>query len=45
MLIPREIAQSIVEETGSIMKRDIHFMDEEARIIASMDAGRVGDLH
>ncbi|WP_169738723.1 CdaR family transcriptional regulator [Salinicoccus luteus] len=45
MLIPREIAQSIVEETGSIMKRDIHFTDEEARIIASMDAGRVGDFH
>ncbi|MYL49257.1 hypothetical protein GLV98_07160 [Halobacillus litoralis] len=45
MLIPKEVAQSIVQETEKIMDRNINFMDEEARIIASLDVGRVGDYH
>ncbi|WP_347861494.1 sugar diacid recognition domain-containing protein [Salimicrobium sp. PL1-032A] len=45
MLIPKEVAQSIVHETEAIMNRNINFMDEEARIIASLNAGRVGDYH
>lgn len=45
MLIPKEVAQSIVHETESIMKKNINFMDEEAKIIASLDPGRVGDFH
>lgn len=45
MLIPKEVAQSIVQETESIMNKNINFMDEDARIIASLDERRVGDFH
>ncbi|SFF73190.1 transcriptional regulator, CdaR family [Halobacillus alkaliphilus] len=45
MLIPKEVAQSIVHETESIMNRNINFMDEEAKIIASLNPDRIGDFH
>ncbi|WP_304413570.1 sugar diacid recognition domain-containing protein, partial [Halobacillus sp. BBL2006] len=45
MLIPKEVAQSIVNETESIMNKNINFMDEESKIIASLDHQRIGDFH
>lgn len=45
MLIPREVAQSIVQETEPIMNKNINFMDEKAKIIASLDKKRIGDFH
>ncbi|MFC0524723.1 CdaR family transcriptional regulator [Pontibacillus salicampi] len=45
MIISNEVAQSIVEETQTIMKRNINFMNQDGRIIASMDRNRIGDYH
>ena len=38
-------AQAIVEEVGSLVHQNINLMDRSGRVIASMDAARIGSLH
>ncbi|MFD2670733.1 CdaR family transcriptional regulator [Marinicrinis sediminis] len=45
MLVSSEMAQSIVEETEKVIKRNVNFMNSEAQIIASIDQARIGDFH
>lgn len=45
MIISPPLAQSIVEETESIISRNINFMDSEGKIIASTDPNRIGHFH
>jgi carbohydrate diacid regulator len=45
MQITAEFAQSIVDEIGSIIQKNINFMNHEGKIIASIDQNRIGDFH
>lgn len=45
MKISRESAQTIIDEIGGIVKRQLNFMDDEGVIIAGSDKARIGQLH
>jgi carbohydrate diacid regulator len=45
MQITAEFAQSIVDEIGSFIQKNINFMNHEGKIIASIDQNRIGDFH
>lgn len=45
MKITKNTAESIVEEIGTAIGKDVNLMDDEGHIIASTDPGRIGTRH
>lgn len=45
MIIPKELAQSIVVEMKKIIEKDLNFINSEGIIIASTDEKRIGNFH
>ncbi|MFD2923104.1 CdaR family transcriptional regulator [Halobacillus naozhouensis] len=45
MIISQQVAQSIVEEVQKVVSVNINFMNNEGKIIASMNKNRIGDFH
>ena len=45
MIISSQVAQSIVDEMSRVTDFNINFMNEEGKIIASVDDSRIGDFH